>query len=45
MAHVKMLAYRCLIGAAVIGFFAAGSGIAYEAAGAALYASGYIVHR
>jgi hypothetical protein len=33
MARIKMLATRTLIGAAVIGFFAASSAVAYQAAG------------
>ena len=41
MARFKVFAHHTLIGAAIVGFFAASSGIAYRAAGAAVHIGSY----
>jgi len=45
MARIKMFAHRTLIGAAVVGFFAASSAVAYQAAGVAVGVGGSFVTR
>ena len=45
MARVKMFAHRAVIGAAILGFFAASSAVADRAAGAAVHIGSIFIPR